>query len=150
MADAQDLKSWDHKKSCRFESDHRHHCKCFISKALQWNLAKLSVVWNILKYTGCILGKVSIYPLTRLSILGISFSGIMFFDRNKGMKQGKHHLIKMTGEILSPAPAATPPLIREQSPSAFILKPRQTSPQSRPPSGICILTNSLATGMESP
>ena len=25
MADAQDLKSWDHKKSCRFESDHRHH-----------------------------------------------------------------------------------------------------------------------------
>ena len=25
MADAQDLKSWDRKKSCRFESDHRHH-----------------------------------------------------------------------------------------------------------------------------
>ena len=25
MADAQDLKSWDLKKSCRFESDHRHH-----------------------------------------------------------------------------------------------------------------------------
>ena len=25
MADAQDLKSWDHKKSCRFESGHRHH-----------------------------------------------------------------------------------------------------------------------------
>jgi hypothetical protein len=24
MADAQDLKSWDLKKSCRFESDHRH------------------------------------------------------------------------------------------------------------------------------
>ena len=24
MADAQDLKSWDRKKSCRFESDHRH------------------------------------------------------------------------------------------------------------------------------
>ena len=24
MADAQDLKSWDCKKSCRFESDHRH------------------------------------------------------------------------------------------------------------------------------
>ena len=25
MADAQDLKSWDLKKSCRFESGHRHH-----------------------------------------------------------------------------------------------------------------------------
>ena len=25
MADAQDLKSWDHKKSCGFESRHRHH-----------------------------------------------------------------------------------------------------------------------------
>ena len=24
MADAQDLKSWDHKKSCGFESHHRH------------------------------------------------------------------------------------------------------------------------------
>jgi hypothetical protein len=24
MADAQDLKSWDHKKSCGFESRHRH------------------------------------------------------------------------------------------------------------------------------
>jgi hypothetical protein len=26
MADAQDLKSWDRKKSCGFESHHRHHC----------------------------------------------------------------------------------------------------------------------------
>ena len=26
MADAQDLKSWDHKKSCGFESHHRHQC----------------------------------------------------------------------------------------------------------------------------
>ena len=25
MADAQDLKSWDRKKSCEFESHHRHH-----------------------------------------------------------------------------------------------------------------------------
>ena len=27
MADAQDLKSWDRKKSCEFESHHRHHFK---------------------------------------------------------------------------------------------------------------------------
>src|SRR2546422_764394 len=27
MADAQDLKSWDHKKSCGFKSRHRHHCQ---------------------------------------------------------------------------------------------------------------------------
>ncbi len=27
MADAQDLKSWDHKKSCGFESRHRHQNK---------------------------------------------------------------------------------------------------------------------------
>jgi hypothetical protein len=38
MADAQDLKSWDRKKSCRFESDHRHQIdiglcfQCFIEK----------------------------------------------------------------------------------------------------------------------
>ena len=31
MADAQDLKSWDPKKSCRFESGHRHQVqKAFI------------------------------------------------------------------------------------------------------------------------
>ncbi len=28
MADAQDLKSWDRKKSCGFESHHRHHSAC--------------------------------------------------------------------------------------------------------------------------
>ena len=27
MADAQDLKSWAHKKACGFESHHRHHLK---------------------------------------------------------------------------------------------------------------------------
>jgi hypothetical protein len=33
MADAQDLKSWDLKQSCRFESDHRHHKNCASSNS---------------------------------------------------------------------------------------------------------------------
>ena len=33
MADAQDLKSWDRKKSCRFESDHRHQTE---PRVLEW------------------------------------------------------------------------------------------------------------------
>jgi hypothetical protein len=34
MADAQDLKSWDHKKSCRFESDHRHQTELTVWQQL--------------------------------------------------------------------------------------------------------------------
>lgn len=33
MADAQDLKSWDLKKSCRFESDHRHQMQAAAAQA---------------------------------------------------------------------------------------------------------------------
>ena len=44
MADAQDLKSWDLKKSCGFESHHRYHfniiqyiqCFCKIHHSLKW------------------------------------------------------------------------------------------------------------------
>jgi hypothetical protein len=34
MADAQDLKSWDRKKSCRFESDHRHQLQTLFGEGV--------------------------------------------------------------------------------------------------------------------
>src|SRR4051812_3353695 len=78
MADAQDLKSWDPKKSCRFESDHRHHSELifFLSSRdrnlVKWEgavLVDLLSILNSVKLSRKAIGLLSVSALALVPIL---------------------------------------------------------------------------------